>query len=132
MAEATRWGTIPSASPWVGGEMTVTYQVLVREDAGRGYTARVLALPSLEVCAPTEAQAIAGAQAAIAEALRGARVVEVAVATHPWANLAGLYQGDEQFQDVLHEIDAQREALGSRELADRHGDRPTRGARGAS
>ena len=96
----------------------MTYQVLVREESGRGYTARVLSLPSVEVSAPTEAEAIAGAHAAIREALRGARIVEVAVATHPWANLAGLYEGEEQFRDVLDEVEAYREAVSRQELAE--------------
>jgi len=98
----------------------MTYQVLVREDAERGYTARVLSLPSLEVSAPTEAEAIAGAQAAIAETLRGARVVEVDVdvAAHPWAALAGLYEGDEQFERVLEDVEAYRRAVSAEELAE--------------
>ena len=87
----------------------MTYQVLVRP-LGQGYTAQVLSLPLLEVSAPTEAQAIAGAQAAIADTLRGARLVEVDVATETLAGLAGLYQNDEQFQEVLREIEAFRAA----------------------
>lgn len=97
--------------------------MLVREDAKRGYTARVLSLPSLEVSAPTEAQAIAGAQAAIAETLRGARVVEVEVTSHPWAALAGLYEGDQQFAAVLEEIQAYRGALSSQEALAMQADR---------
>ncbi|MBM3474629.1 MAG: hypothetical protein FJX75_15300 [Armatimonadetes bacterium] len=99
--------------------------MLVREDAERGYTARVLSLPLPEISARTEAEAIAGAQAAIADTLRGARVVEVDVdvPSHPWAALAGIYEGDEQFERVLEEIEAYRKVLSSQELAEWDSDR---------
>ncbi|MBM3498881.1 MAG: hypothetical protein FJX74_09445 [Armatimonadetes bacterium] len=101
----------------------MTYQVLVRGNARRGYTARVLSLPSVEVSAPTEAQAIAGARAAIAEVVRDARLVEVEVAAHGWAPLAGLYEGDQQFAAVLEEIQAYRGALSSQEALAMQADR---------
>ena len=97
-----------------------TVLVLVRDESetGRGYTARVLSLPSVEISAPTESEAVAGAQAAIADVLRGGRIVEVDVETeHPLAALAGLYQGDEQFEEVLEEIRAYREEISAEELA---------------
>lgn len=95
----------------------MTYQVLVRESAEKGYTAQVPALPSLEVSAPTVAEAVARAKAAIADELRGAQVVEVDVPSDPWASLAGLYESDPQFEDVLQSIAECREALTAEDLA---------------
>ncbi len=95
----------------------MTYQVVVRESTRRGYTAQVPALPSVKVSAPTVAEAVARARSAIADLLRGAQVIEVDVATSPLASLAGIYEGDEQFRDVLESIRESRDATTAEELA---------------
>jgi len=95
----------------------MTYQILIRNAAEQGYTAQVLALPSVKASAATPAEAVAQARQALAEMLHDAQVVEVEVASHPLAHLAGLYQGDGQFQEVLQDIAAYRAAMTAEELA---------------
>lgn len=103
----------------------MTYQVLVRESGRKGYTAQVLALPSVKVAAPTADLAVARAKDAITELLRDAQVVEVDVDTDLLASLAGIYEGDDQFQDVLASIAEHRAATTAEELAQWDADRET-------
>jgi predicted RNase H-like HicB family nuclease len=88
----------------------MTYTVLITKHPNDGYLARALAVPEIAVTGATEAEAIDGLRAALAELHAQSHLVQVDVpladeaGVHPWGRFAGMWATDpdwDAFQQAM-------------------------------
>ena len=92
------------------------YQVLVQNESGNHYVAAVVGIPDCVAEAPTKAQAIAKARAALAERLAQGEIVTIEVdapppSINPLLKHAGRFKDDPTFDAVRTEIEKYRREL---------------------
>ena len=82
-------------------------QIWLRSDPDRGYVATVLGWPSCEGIGRTEQEALQGARVALERALTQGKLVTMHLepallpegAENPWADDAGIWQDDPQWEE---------------------------------
>jgi len=92
----------------------MTYDVLVKRANGR-FTATVLGLPDCTVEAPTRAEAIRRARAAVAKVVAEGELVQIEVTpptpTRPLSSFAGMWEDDETFGEFVLAMAAYRREI---------------------
>jgi hypothetical protein len=93
----------------------MTYSVLVEENGGESFQAIALGLPDCRVVAATRELALTKLRAALVQRLAKAEIVEVEIpqeaqAEHAWKRFAGMFEDEPLFDEVLEDIEAQRQA----------------------
>jgi len=104
------------------GGKAMTYYVTVENGAANRYTATVIGWPNCVAEGPTREEAVARVKQRFAERLNQVEIVpiemetsqhdlQMAMANHPWAKFAGMYQTNPLFDEVLASIQAYRRAI---------------------
>lgn len=92
------------------------YPVLIKEDRPNHYTATVLAMPDCKAEGASEGEALDRVKQAIDRQLRDGKVVHVEVSSpsdseNPWAQFAGFWKDDPDFDELMTEIEAYRRSV---------------------
>lgn len=111
-------------NPWKipneNGRHDMTYDVLVENEQERSYTATLLGWPKLSESGATRDEALERLRQALKQRLSTAEVVTLEIDTpresNPWVRLAGVYQDHPLFEDLLGEIQADRQELEAEDL----------------
>lgn len=88
-----------------------------RTESGRS-VARVLELPSYQVEASTEEQAIAELRQMVINRLAQVKIMPLELPlvqlaqTNPWAEFIGMFEGDAEFAELTAELQAERQLTG--------------------
>ena len=99
----------------------MTYDVLVENEQERSYTATLLGWPKFSESGATREEALGKLRKTLKRRLSKAEVVKLEIDAprepNPWMRLAGVYRDHPLFDDLLAEMQADREELAAEELA---------------
>jgi len=97
----------------------VTVDVLVLRERKGEYRATVLGWPECSASAPSREEAIERTRQSLAELLAHAEIVQVEIETHPsfsaLAQFAGMWSGDETFDEFVAAMKANRHQVNADE-----------------
>ena len=83
------------------------YQVFVKSDSDRGFTASVLEMPSIAANGNTEAEAIANAKTELASQLATGKIVTISIPARTNSTsmqYAGILENDPTFDDLMEKL----------------------------
>jgi hypothetical protein len=91
----------------------MTYPILVEPVPDRGYLATALGMPDCVCSATTEAEAIRGVRAAIADRLSKGKLVQVEIpgTDDPWTRWIGSFAADPTWDEFQALIAAERKSI---------------------
>jgi len=95
----------------------MTYSILVEETGSDVFHAIALGLPDCRAVATTRQKALAKLRTLLAKRLSKAEIIEVEIpqttvqARHSWNRFAGMFEAEPLFDEVLNEIEANRQEV---------------------
>ena len=98
-----------------GDEGTVSYQVLLKNEADETVSAMLLGWPECKVYGQTRSQALQQLQDLVNQQLIAGEIVSIKLKStqsdNPWMRIAGKYKDDPLFDEFLADIEAYRQEL---------------------
>ncbi|BDA74908.1 hypothetical protein CAL7716_090740 [Calothrix sp. PCC 7716] len=86
--------------------------IVLEDKQGEGFLATVLGLPECKAQGVNRQEALDNIQKVLFDHLQGSEIIEINIDTeHPLLKLAGIFQDDPQFNDMLAFIEADRREL---------------------